>query len=54
MELPENDHNNWPIERVKTSEIFLDTQNPRLNLSTNAGQAEIRRELLRTILTDAP
>jgi hypothetical protein len=48
MEIPENDNNTWPIEKVKTSEILLDTQNPRLNLSTNSAQAEIRRELFKS------
>ena len=48
MELPDGDGKDWPIVAVKVSDILLDSGNPRLNLPTNAVQAEIRRVLFKS------
>jgi len=45
MEMPKGVNNEWPRKILKASEIVLDSENPRLDLSPNATQADIRKSL---------
>ncbi|ASI13761.1 hypothetical protein Mia14_0443 [Candidatus Mancarchaeum acidiphilum] len=47
IETPDFDNNEWSRKKVKTSDILLDPENPRLNLKPDASQSDIIRELFK-------